>query len=198
MELLVARDVCIERGDRPLLTDVNLRVCSGEIWQLLGANGVGKSSLMRALAGLARLGVEGVIERDASLIYLAHASSIKRHLSAEDNLRWHPSCAVVKDKGAIQQALVEVGLGGFDEQPVANLSAGQQRRVALARLLLVDARLWLLDEPFTALDSAGCQWLEEKISTHLDAGGSVVFTSHQTSRFVGRQHALDLGRHAVS
>lgn len=198
MEYLVARNVCIERGERPLLANVNLRVAPGEIWQLLGANGVGKSSLMRALAGLARLGVEGTIERDSSVLYLAHASSIKRHLSAIDNLRWHPSCAIRDDRQAIQYALSEVGLAGFGEQPVANLSAGQQRRVALARLLLTDARLWLLDEPFTALDSAGCEWLEKKISAHLDVGGSVVFTSHQPSRFAGRQQDLDLGRHAVA
>ena len=161
MLLLSAADVSIERGERRLLQGVDLSVASGQVWQVLGANGVGKSSLLRALAGLARFGVEGSIARFEPLLYLAHAPAIKGALSPLENLRCHPACDITSSPAQIALALEAVQLGGFEHQPVGSLSAGQQRRVALARLLLTDARLWLLDEPFTALDGAGCDWLEE-------------------------------------
>ena len=198
MLLLSAAKVSIERGERRLLQDVDLSVASGQVWQVLGANGVGKSSLLRALAGLARFGVEGSISRFEPLLYLAHAPAIKRALSPLENLRCHPACDITSSPAQIALALAAVQLGGFEHQPVGSLSAGQQRRVALARLLLTDARLWLLDEPFTALDGGGCDWLEECIRGHVSTGGAVVFTSHQPSRFSELQHDLDLANYAVS
>ena len=198
MVLLSAAEVSIERGERRLLQDVDLSVASGQVWQVLGANGVGKSSLLRALAGLARFGVEGSISRFEALLYLAHAPAIKRALSAMENLRCHPACDITATPAQIAIALDAVQLSGFEDQPVGSLSAGQQRRVALARLLLTDARLWLLDEPFTALDGGGCDWLEECIRGHVSTGGAVVFTSHQPSRFSELQHDLDLANYAVS
>ena len=198
MLLLSAADVSIERGERRLLQGVDLSVASGQVWQVLGANGVGKSSLLRALAGLARFGVEGSIARFEPLLYLAHAPAIKGALSPLENLRCHPACDITSSPAQIALALEAVQLGGFEHQPVGSLSAGQQRRVALARLLLTDARLWLLDEPFTALDGAGCAWLEECIRGHVSAGGAVIFTSHQPSRFSELQQDLDLGSYAVS
>ena len=198
MLLLSAADVSIERGERRLLQGVDLSVASGQVWQVLGANGVGKSSLLRALAGLARFGVEGSIARFEPLLYLAHAPAIKGALSPLENLRCHPACDITSSPAQIALALEAVQLGGFEHQPVGSLSAGQQRRVALARLLLTDARLWLLDEPFTALDRAGCDWLEECIRGHVSAGGAVIFTSHQPSRFSELQQDLDLGSYAVS
>ena len=198
MTLLAAAEVSIERGERRLLQAVNLSVESGQVWQVLGANGVGKSSLLRALAGLARFGVEGSISRFEPLLYLAHAPAIKRALSPLENLRCHPACDITSTPAQIEAALAALQLGGFENQPVGSLSAGQQRRVALARLLLTDARLWLLDEPFTALDGSGCDWLEDCIRRHISAGGAVIFTSHQPSRFTELQQDLDLAHHAVS
>ena len=198
MLLLSAADVSIERGERRLLQGVDLSVASGQVWQVLGANGVGKSSLLRALAGLARFGVEGSIARFEHLLYLAHAPAIKGALSPLENLRCHPACDITSTPAQIAIALDAVQLSGFEDQPVGSLSAGQQRRVALARLLLTDARLWLLDEPFTALDGGGCDWLEECIRGHVSTGGAVVFTSHQPSRFSELQHDLDLANYAVS
>ena len=198
MLLLSAAEVSIERGERRLLQDVDLSVASGQVWQVLGANGVGKSSLLRALAGLARFGVEGSIARFEPLLYLAHAPAIKGALSPLENLRCHPACDITSTPAQIAIALDAVQLSGFEDQPVGSLSAGQQRRVALARLLLTDARLWLLDEPFTALDGGGCDWLEECIRGHVSTGGAVVFTSHQPSRFSELQHDLDLANYAVS
>ena len=198
MTLLAAAEVSIERGERRLLQAVNLSVESGQVWQVLGANGVGKSSLLRALAGLARFGVEGSIFRFEPLLYLAHAPAIKGALSPLENLRCHPACDITSTPAQIAIALDAVQLSGFEDQPVGSLSAGQQRRVALARLLLTDARLWLLDEPFTALDGGGCDWLEECIRGHVSTGGAVVFTSHQPSRFSELQQDLDLANYAVS
>ena len=198
MALLAAAEVAIERGERRLLHGVNLSVDSGQVWQVLGANGVGKSSLLRALAGLARLGVEGSISRFEPLLYLAHAPAIKGALSPFENLRCHPACDIISTRAQIELALQAVQLRGFEDKPVGSLSAGQQRRVALARLLLSDARLWLLDEPFTALDRSGCEWLEECVRRHVGAGGAVIFTSHQPSRFGELQQDLDLAHYAVS
>jgi len=195
--LLEVTQVAIERGDRRLLSDVDLSVSGGEIWQLVGANGVGKTSLLRGLAGVARLGVTGEIRHAGAFLYLGHASALKSSLSPVDNLRWHPASDVTASVSKICEALAEVKLTGYEYRPVGSLSAGQQRRVALARLLLSDAPLWLLDEPFTALDVAGCEWLEACVRRHVNAGGATVFTSHQPSRFGPLQQDLDLGRYAV-
>ena len=195
--LLEATQVAIERGDRRLLSDVDLSVSGGEIWQLVGANGVGKTSLLRGLAGVARLGVTGEIRHAGAFLYLGHASALKSSLSPVDNLRWHPASDVTASVSRICEALAAVNLAGYEYRPVGSLSAGQQRRVALARLLLSDAPLWLLDEPFTALDVAGCEWLEARVREHVNAGGATVFTSHQPSRFGPLQQDLDLGRYAV-
>lgn len=195
--LLEVTQVAIERGDRRLLSDVDLSVSGGEIWQLVGANGVGKTSLLRGLAGVARLGVTGEIRHAGAFLYLGHASALKSSLSPVDNLRWHPASDVTASVGEICEALAAVNLAGYEYRPTGSLSAGQQRRVALARLLLSDAPLWLLDEPFTALDVAGCEWLEACVRRHVNAGGATVFTSHQPSRFGPLQQDLDLGRYAV-
>ncbi len=195
MSLLAAHDVEIERGDRRLLTGVSLTVEAGDIWQLVGANGVGKTSLLRALAGLARLGVTGEIEHDQQRLYLGHAPSLKKTLSPLDNLRCHPACDIVVADDVIFSALASVSLAGYEDRPVGSLSAGQQRRVALARLLLSPAPLWLLDEPFTALDASGCDWLDAQIRSHVSGGGAVVYTSHQPSRFGSLQQDVDLACH---
>ncbi len=195
MALLTANNVAIERGGRRLLSGLRLSVESGDIWQLVGANGVGKTSLLRALAGVAKLGVSGQIKRDQPRLYLGDAHALKKNLSALDNLRCHPACDIHASDEAIFSALASLHLAGYEERPVGSLSAGQQRRVALTRLLLSQAPLWLLDEPFTALDVSGCDWLDAQIRSHVSAGGAVVYTSHQSSRFGALQQDIDLVHH---
>ena len=197
MQLLAANEVAIERGERRLLAGVDLSVSSGDIWQLVGANGVGKTSLLRAFGGLTRLGVAGEITCHGTMLYLGHHAALKRNLSALDNLRFHPACDVICADEEIMSALAAVALAGYEDRPIGALSAGQQRRVALARLVLSSASLWLLDEPFTALDVDGCAWLEERIKQHVAAEGAVIFTSHQPSRFGESQQNLDLAAYVV-
>ena len=195
MQLLSAQDVAIQRGERRLLSGFHLTVEAGDIWQLVGANGVGKTSLLRALAGLAQLGVSGQIVHKQARLYLGHASALKKNLSALDNLRCHPASDILASDEMIFSALESLNLAGYEERPVGSLSAGQQRRVALSRLLLSQAPLWLLDEPFTALDVSGCDWLDIQIRSHVSSGGAVVYTSHQPSRFGSLQQDVDLFRY---
>ena len=195
--LLSVESLQLERGYRQLLQGVSLQVRRGELWQLAGANGVGKTSLLRALAGLTSVGVEGAIERAGTPLYQGHLPGLRPLLTPGENLRWHASGLVDTDALAIDSALAAVGLGGYEQTPVHNLSAGQQRRVGLARLWLTETPLWLLDEPFTAIDVDGAALLEQRLQSHISAGGSVIFTSHQPNRFADQLRVLDLSGYAT-
>ena len=190
--LLAVSDVTIRRGIRQLLQGVDLVVRSGEIWQLRGSNGVGKTSLLRAMAGLARVEVFGSITRCDDVLYSGHAAALKSALSARDNLISHPSGSGTPVPSEINAALARVQLEGYEHVNTGQLSAGQKRRVALARLFLPSGRLWLLDEPFTALDSHGVKVLENRFVEHVDQGGAVVFTSHQPANLGDKLQVVDL------
>lgn len=190
--LLLVSDVSINKGFRQLLRGVDLAVKSGEIWQLSGGNGVGKTSLLRAMAGLARVEVFGVIDRCEGVLYSGHASALKATLSARENLLSHPSGTAKPNVTEVDDALARVQLQGYEEAQVGRLSAGQKRRVALARLFLPSGRLWLLDEPFTALDVHGVKVLEARFMEHAESGGAVVFTSHQPADVGDKLNVIDL------
>ena len=190
--LLAVNDVTIQRGIRQLLQDVGLVVRSGEIWQLRGSNGVGKTSLLRAMAGLARVEVFGSITRCDDVLYSGHAAALKSALSARDNLISHPSGSGSPAPSEVDAALARVQLEGYEHVNTGQLSAGQKRRVALARLFLPSGRLWLLDEPFTALDSHGVKVLETRFVEHVEQGGAVVFTSHQPANLGDKLQVVDL------
>jgi heme exporter protein A len=177
--LLEARGLGIERSGRCLFSGLDLQLKAGDLVHLRGANGAGKTTLLRILAGLSRFGFDGEVHLDRSPLFLGHHSAVKGSLSPRENLTWHPSGESYGGAAAIDAALAAVGLYGYEEVPAAQLSAGQQRRVDLARLYLSRRALWLLDEPFTAIDVQGVARLQERFLRHVTGGGAVLLTSHQ-------------------
>ncbi len=192
--------MCCERDDAPLFEPVSFTVKAGDIVQLEAANGVGKTTLLRCIGGLSsrwqgEMSWRGEpltrrrAEFAADTIFLGHAIGLKAALSARENLQWWAGLRGIdtrQNKSArddIDVALERVGLHGYEDSPCYQLSAGQQRRAGLARLFLADApstekKLWILDEPFTAIDRRGVSELEQWIAAHAAAGGAVLLTSH--------------------
>ena len=163
---------------------------------MLGSNGSGKTTLMRAISGLTRLGLEGRRVCTESVLYKGHLPGLKPLLSCRENLRWHGSGRISDNAEKIDAALKQVGLDGYENTLICQLSAGQQRRVGLARLWLSEAQLWLLDEPFTAIDIEGTSILEAQMQRHCAGQGAVVFTSHQPTRMADLK-VLDLDQYAA-
>jgi heme exporter protein A len=177
--LIEVRALACRRGERTLFSGLDLDLAAGELLWLRGGNGRGKTSLLRLLAGLSQAEA-GRIERHAAFVYLAHHNALKEDLSAIESLaflaRLHGQAF---ERGALLPALKAVGLHSRRDAPVRTLSQGQRRRVALARLLLAPAKpLWLLDEPYDALDAEGCAWLDGVVAAHTRSGGAVLLTSH--------------------
>lgn len=193
MDQLSLINIACERGETRLFEGCSLTISSGQWWQIEGHNGIGKTSLLRILAGLA-LAAEGEVQwngikiqqqRDqyyVNLFYLGHYAGIKPELTAWENLRFFQKIqGLPLDDDALWNALGKVSLIGREDLPCSHLSAGQQRRVALAKLWLTKATLWILDEPFTAIDKKGVAELIAHIEQHCEQGGMVIFTSHQTA-----------------
>lgn len=174
--LLEVRALSCEREGRRLFTDLELVIEPGGCVELTGPNGSGKSTLLRCIAGLFP-DFEGEI-RAGDLAYLGHRPGVSLALSPLENLRWYRSLqgSTVDPRLALER----VGLAGYEDVLCQHLSAGQQRRVALARLMLGGGRLWLLDEPFTALDPSGVALVRTVIGDHLHAGGAALCATHQS------------------
>ena len=151
--LLSAAGLGLERGGRELFRDLSFAVLPGQLVQIEGPNGAGKTSLLRILAGLSRYGFNGSVQRHAPQLYLGHHAAVKALLTPRENLAWHVSGESTHSRLQIDEALAKVGLYGYEDVPSHALSAGQHRRVNLARLYLSQCPLWLLDEPFTAIDA---------------------------------------------
>jgi len=186
---LSAESLCMLRGDRCLFRDLDFTVNAGELLLVAGQNGSGKTSLLRGIAGMLDfeqgdvrwhsmpVGADYQAFR-SDLVWLAHKVGFKADLTLVDNLRFESglrATSLQKMKGVLER----LNLQQLTELPFRALSAGQQRRVALARMLLADARLWMMDEPFTNLDSAGQGLVVELIAEHLASGGLCVLASHQ-------------------
>lgn len=195
---------CVKR-DRVLFENVSLAVNAGELLYVRGPNGAGKTSLLRILTGLSTpesgtVLFNGQDIADSSLsylstlLYLGHKSGTNGSLSALDNLTfWLAQHQVKCEESQLFDALMRIGLVGLEDVPVRFLSAGQQRRVALARLWLKPADVWILDEPFTALDVKGIALLEGRMKSHVERGGIVITTSHQPlSEAAGAHSVFDL------
>lgn len=194
--LEVSNLACV-RGDHQLFSGLNFKLSAGEIMQVEGENGSGKTSLLRTLCGLMMPAAgdicwrgENIREADeeyyAEMIYLGHLNAIKDELSALENLRISAGMdgLEVDEKQALQ-VLRRLGLKGREALPVKVLSQGQRRRVALSRLLVSDAALWILDEPLAALDVRAVDLMQELIAEHLAKNGMVIFTTHQPLEVAG-------------
>jgi heme exporter protein A len=190
---LAAVNVGCRRGNRLLFNGVNFQVAAGDAVWLRGRNGRGKTSLLRLAAGLSvpesgRITWGGVPVREAAgmaqrLVYIAHASALKDDLSVTESLRF---LALLHGRdastAALHAALDRVGMGARRDALVRTLSQGQRRRATLARLALErEASLWILDEPYDALDSDGIEAVNALLNEHLARGGSVLLTSHQAA-----------------
>jgi heme exporter protein A len=176
---LTASDLCLQRGGRQLVENLSLEVAAGELLLVEGANGTGKTTLLRSLAGLSTIGMSGSIERRGKgLLFLGHKPGVKQLLTAVENLAWYCDSQNLPRAG-IEPALHKVGLYGYEDVLCQHMSAGQQRRVNLARLYLSEAELWLLDEPFTAIDREGVKALTATLLQRVQAGGAIIMTSHQ-------------------
>jgi heme exporter protein A len=173
--LLDLSDLACERDGRMLFDGLQVRLGPGDCLELRGPNGSGKSTLLRAVAGLYP-DYTGTI-RAAESLYLGHRPGISTLLTAEENLRWY--LALRPGGRSCAEALAAVGMEGYERVPCAQLSAGQLRRVGLARLLLCPAPLWLLDEPLTALDFSGQDLVRSLLVAHTSAGGAALCATHQ-------------------
>lgn len=190
--LLAAEVVTLERGGRELFHKLSFEVLPGQLIQIEGPNGAGKTSLLRILAGLSRYGYQGSVAQHVPLLFLGHHAAVKALLTPRENLAWHVAGEGVYSNAQIEDALARVGLYGYEDVPSHALSAGQHRRVNLARLYLSQCRLWLLDEPFTAIDKSGVTSLESLLVEHVQRGGAVVMTSHQLLQVKYKVHMLSL------
>lgn len=163
-----------------LFENLNLDLNYGQGLVVYGDNGSGKTSLLRVLAGLL-LASTGTVEKPEDFHYLGHQPGLKSYLSVEENLAYSQGLASTEalSPELIEQSLAAVGLLALRQQSAGALSAGQKRRLALARLLVTPKKLWLMDEPFSNLDQEGQAWLWRLVQDHLQQGGMVVLSSHQ-------------------
>ncbi len=178
------------RGERTLFSDLTFTLSPGEIQQISGTNGSGKTSLLRTLCGLS-LPESGQIlwsknnirsqfhEYFKNLFYLGHANGIKSDLTPLENLQIYSKLTLSESYMDPKTALERVRLHKFQNDPCNTLSAGQLRRVSIARVLLANVPLWILDEPIAAIDSSGIELVEELFDEHISKNGMILFTSHR-------------------
>jgi len=187
---LHVKSISCTRGYRDLFTGLDFQLSAGQVLRVEGKNGSGKTSLLRIMSGLAQP-LEGEVlwqgqkiahpeaEYFQNLLFIGHRAGIKFDLTPLENLCMAKALNGSKSENGLEEALYQVGLYGFEDIPCARLSAGQKRRVALAQLYLTQARVWILDEPYTSLDVAAVAMFEDLFTQHVNSGGSLVITSHQ-------------------
>lgn len=195
--ILSVKSLGIRRSERWLFRHLSFQLSDGEVLQVVGHNGSGKTSLLRSLCGLL-LHREGEIkwhqanDQPCLPLFLGHSTAVKPELSVMENLLYHPLGGKFMTEGEIESAIDEVGLTYYIDCTARQLSAGQIRRVGLARLILANAQCWILDEPFTSLDVDGCRWLELKITEFVQQGGAILLTSHQPVNLEQQPRILEI------
>ncbi len=187
--LLSVHDLCCFRDDRELFKNLNFTLESGQALFIEGRNGSGKTSLIRILTGL-RQAESGEVswcgenisrlghEYCRHFVYVGHLNGVKENLTVLENLKMARVLGQTSSGLSLDNALSQVHLTHFEDSMVHTLSAGQHRRLALARMLVIGSPLWIMDEPFTALDKYGVELFESLLKTHTDNGGMAVMTSH--------------------
>ena len=190
-----AEGICVDavhvwRGDRHVLKGVSLTMEPGQLVHVSGPNGTGKTTLLRVICGLLRPEQGSVTwrgqlisrvrsEYQAALAYASHEPALKGDLTALENLRFAVGLKRRVSPGELRAGLEQTGVAACADLPARVLSAGQRRRVAMARVLAMNAPLWLLDEPFTNLDAAGTDLLMSLLQSHAQGGGSALVVAHQ-------------------
>lgn len=207
--MLAANNLYCERDERVLFAQLDLDIAAGEVLQVLGANGSGKTTLLRILCGLnadysGEILWQGQPTRHvresfhAGVFYLGHSPAINKTLTPLQNLRWYCASQGFADDDAIVASLAALGLAGYEDIPCYQMSAGQQRRVSLARMQLSPATLWILDEPFTALDRKGVAELEARIAGFAALGGAVILTTHHPLQLACGLRVINLDELAIA
>ena len=187
--LITAKQLTCIREERILFEDLSFNINAGDIVQIEGPNGAGKTSLLRILAGLS-IPYEGEVLFNQqpitnikdlfhhNLLYLGHLAGVKGEMTAQENLDFNLALSGLSTHQS-EETLAQVALLGFEDALASHLSAGQHRRIALAKLWQSKAPIWILDEPFTAIDKRGVQKLEQLFVEHAKQGGCVILTTHQ-------------------
>jgi heme exporter protein A len=190
--MLKAEALSCIRGDRVLFEDLSFELRTNQVLLLEGKNGSGKTSLLRILCGFREPDAGELYwcgqlldnQYYQQMMYVGHQDGVKHELTVEENLLMSLALGFAS-RFSIEQALEKVHLEGYDDVLVQSLSAGQKRRLSLARLLVTDNKLWILDEPFTALDKQGIAIIETLMIEHVNQGGMIVLTSHHEVRLPG-------------
>jgi heme exporter protein A len=188
--VLDARQLSALRDDRLLFVGLDFMLAPGQVLQIAGPNGAGKTTLLNMVAGLAPLEAGELFWKGrpladdaaafrADFTWLGHQAGLKLMLTPRENLLWLSRLrGLTPAARVLEAALDKVGLYGYEDVPLARMSAGQKRRVGLARLFVEQRPLWILDEPFTAIDKQGVDELERWLKEHAEAGGMVLLTTH--------------------
>jgi heme exporter protein A len=193
--VLQAVNLSVELEDRYLFNRLNFTLAEGAALQVAGSNGCGKTTLLRILCGLS-LPSEGSIywkqrlitdsaDYAGQVIYIGHQTGVRAPLTVVENIQRLQALFPCRHKISLDHLLNQLNLQVLAEKPAKQLSAGQQRRVALAQLIFRDAKLWILDEPFTALDKLASDWLQQLMIEHVQRRGLLIFTSHQAVKLSG-------------
>ena len=188
MSKLIVNNLSCQKGYNLLFENLSFEINSGEVLKVSGANGSGKTSLLRIIAGLSSY-ESGEIDYDSfnlnseqyklDLLYLGHLASLSPELSCVENLKYSSLLGKNSLKNDYSKALKQVGLEKYENDLVGTLSAGEKKRIALSLLFITQSKVWLLDEPFSALDSMAIMIIESKIEEHCINGGLCILTTHQ-------------------